>query len=312
MLSSSGLILGPLAGGVLIQEFGWRVTFVALVPLTLTGAAAIRLLKDTPRSRLGSFDIAGMVTVCLALATLSWSLIETGRADTPPGKILGGYFVSGCLLYTFVRIERRAVTPVMNLQVLGSPLLRTLLPAALTYNALVNGSAFVLSIHFQEGRKFSAALTGVLLLVANLGMPLAGPLTTWLTRRARAGTLMIGSLVALILAYLALGLSDSLPVSGLLVPLLMFGLAAGVLYSVDTVAVLDATDGPDVAPALAALALMRQVGSVIGIAALASLGRLAVSIGVAEQSEQAALILAGGMLALLAVRLAPRVDRFGG
>lgn len=312
MLSSSGLILGPLAGGVLIQEFGWRVTFVALVPLTLMGAAAISLLKDTARSRVGTFDIAGMSTVCLALAALSWSLIETGRADTPAAIILAGYLTSACLLYAFVRIERRAVMPVMNLQVLGSSLLRTLLPAALTYNAVINGSAFVLSIHFQEGRKFSAALTGLLLLIANLGMPLAGPLTTWLTRRARAGTLMMGSLVALIVAYLALGLGDSLPVAALLLPLLMFGLAAGVLYSVDTVAVLEATDGPDVAPALAALALMRQVGSVIGIAALASLGRLAVSMGVAEQSEQAALILAGVMLAALAVKLAPRLDRLGG
>lgn len=309
VVSSAGLFLGPLVGGTLVAEFGWRVTFVVLVPLTLAGAATVSLLDDTTRARSGPIDVAGLVLVCLSLGTLSWALIETGRGDAPAALVGAGYALAAGLFGLFVIVERRAVNPVLDLSVLGTRALRVLLPAVLVYNAVINGSGFVISIHLQEGRKLSAGVAGAFLLVANLGMPLAGPLTTTLRRLVRPGALILGSLAALVgvLGLLSLGETLLLPV--LLLPLFVFGLAAGVLYSVDTITVLDTAEGPASATATATLALMRQVGTVVGIAALASIGQLAVGTGVSTRGEEPAFLAGGLVLLVLLLRLVPRIGQ---
>lgn len=307
VMSSTGLILGPLVGGVLVDELGWRVTFVALVPFALLAAVVTSLLANTPRAAAGRLDVAGLVTSCLTLATLSWALIETGRGSAPPLFVASGFAAAAVLLIVFIRVEKRAVNPVMDLKVLGSPVLRVLLPAVLLYNAIINGSAFVLSIHLQEGRGLSASTTGLLLLIANLGMPLAGPVTTYLRRYARASTLLIAGLMLLTVVYLMLALGDVLSVPVLLVPLVALGLCAGILYSIDTLTTLDSAEGSDAGTAMAALALMRQVGSVLGIAGLASVGQFVVSTDLAARGEQTTFIVSATILVVLILTLAPRL-----
>lgn len=307
VIGSVGLLLGPLVGGIVVEEFGWRVTFLMLIPLSLLGATASSLLDNTRSISTGRLDVAGLVAAFLMLSTLSWALIETGRGDVSAVLLVAGYAFAAAMGYTFVRIERRADNPVMDLKVLGSPQLRILLPLVLTYNTLINGSAFVISIYLQEGRHLSVATTGSLLLVANLGMPLAGPVVTFLRRFARPSTLMLSSLGLLTAAFLVMSLGTVISVPLFALPLLALGLCSGILYSIDTITVLDGIDGPGGAAALAALALMRQVGTVLGIAALASIGQVAVSLGIAARGEQTALLVAGGTLALITIRMAPRL-----
>lgn len=307
VIGSIGLLLGPLVGGIVVEEFGWRVTFLMLIPLALFGAAASSLLDNTKGTSTGRLDIAGLVAAFLMLSTLSWALIETGRGDVSVVLLVAGYASAAVMGYAFVRIERRADNPVMDLKVLGTPQLRVLLPLVLVYNTLINGSAFVISIYLQEGRHLSVAATGTLLLVANLGMPLAGPVVAFLRRFARRSTLMLSSLGVLTGALLVMSVGGVISVPLFALALLALGLCSGILYSIDTITVLDGIDGPDGAAALAALALMRQVGTVLGIAALASVGQVAVSLGLAARGEETALLVAGAALALITIRLAPRV-----
>lgn len=309
LFGSAGLLLGPLVGGIVIEEFGWQVTFLLLIPMSLLGAAAVSLLANTKHPSTGPLDVAGLVTAFLALSSLSWSLIETGRGDTSALLLLAGYSFSAAMGYLFVRIERRAEGPIMDLKVLGSAQMRVLLPLVLAYNTLINGSAFVISLYLQDGRGLTAATTGTLLLVANLGMPLAGPVVAVLRRFARPSRLMLSSLGVLTLALLMMSLGGLIPVPLFALPLLALGLCSGILYSIDTITVLDAVEGPDSAPALAALALMRQVGTVLGIAALASVGQVAVNMGIGIRGEQAALLTAAVFLGGITIALAPRLKR---
>lgn len=308
-ISSTGLFLGPLVSGLLVDRYSWRATFVVLVPLTLLGLAASTMIKNTARAKASSFDLAGLGLICLTLGTLSWALIETGQGSAPRPLVATAYLLAGLLFWFFLRVERRAENPIMNPALLGTPALRVLLPAVLVYNAVINGSAFVISIHLQEGRKLSAGLTGVMLVVSNLGMPLAGPLTTALRRVVRPGALILVSLGAALGSLVLLGLGQELPVPVLFVPLFLYGLAAGVLYSIDTTAILDTTEGPDSATTTATLALLRQTGTVLGIAALASVGQIAVGLGVSARGEQPALLIGGIVLLALIIRLAPRIGR---
>lgn len=300
-----GLLLGPVVGGMLVEALGWRVTFAATAPVALLGAVTSGTLRETPRARPGRLDLAGMAVAALILAILCWALIETGRGPDSPGAVVAGFVVSAVLVVAFVRVEQRAANPVLDMDLLRLPAVRSLLPAAFGYNAMINGTAFIVSLHLQQGRDVSASATGLFMLVGNVGMPLAGPLCALLRPFVRQSTLMIASMAVLSGALLTLAAIAESSIWLVMGPLALLGLCAGVLYSIDTMAMLDAVEGPTAARAMSALTLMRQTGSVLGIAALASVGQLAVSLGGAPRGESTALLVAGVLLALVAVRTGP-------
>ncbi|WP_122816777.1 MFS transporter [Nocardioides pantholopis] len=299
MTSSTGLLLGPILSGALAEHYGWRSTFLVVVPVALLAIAVTSRLGTTPRRSPGPLDLAGLVTACTTLALLSWSLIATGRGSAPVPLVVAGYVAALLLARVFLAIERRATRPLLDLELFASRRLRTVLLACLAYNAAINGTAFLISVHFQDGRGFSSTSTGWLLVIANAGMPLAGMLVNALRPFLAPATLMVLSLLTLAAAYLWLGLGSELPVAALLVPLVLVGVGAGVLYSVDTGTVLDSADGHQSAPAMASLALMRQIGSVLGIATLASAGQVAVAVDLTPRGEAPAFVLAAVALAVL-------------
>lgn len=309
MTSSTGLLLGPILSGTIAEHYGWRSTFLVVVPVALIAIVVTSRLETTPRRSPGALDLAGLVTACTTLALLSWSLIATGRGSAPVPLIIAGYVGSLVLVRVFLAIERRAERPLLDLELFGSRRLRTVLLACLAYNAAINGTAFLISVHFQDGRGFSSTTTGWLLVIANAGMPLAGLLVNALRPFLTAATLMVLSLLALAVAYLWLGAGSELPILTLVVPLVLIGVGAGVLYSVDTSTVLDSADGHQTAPAMASLALMRQIGSVLGIATLASAGQVAVSVDLAPRGEAPAFVLAAVVLAALGLVLRRQLAR---
>ncbi len=309
MTSSTGLLAGPLLSGLLAEQWGWRATFAVIVPVALGAVAVVGRLANTPRRATGTLDVAGLVTACSTLALLSWALIATGRGTAPVPLLLAGYAGALALAALFVLVERRAARPLLDLGLFASRRLRLVLLACLAYNAAINGTAFLISVHFQDGRGFGATEAGWLILIANAGMPLAGVLVNALRRFLGPAQLMVLGLLLLTGAYLTLGLGSALPVGALLVPLVLVGVGAGVLYSIDTSTVLDTVSGHQAASAMASLALMRQIGSVLGIATLASAGQVAVTAGAADRGEPTAFVLAG--LALGVIALAGVLQRRG-
>lgn len=312
-ISSAGLVLGPLAGGAFAQTVGWRYTYAIMVPAALLSAVGLRRLADTPRRWSGSIDVAGLLTASTGLGLLCWALIELGRVGRADAQLeMAAMAAAGAVVAfaLFVVVEKRVRQPVIDLGLLRDRQYTAVLGAALVYNLATSGGVFLLSIYLQEQRGVSSVVTGVLLIIANIGMPLAGRLAGPLARWRPPLVVMSVTAAGMALTYLALGAVASLPVSVVALPLVFVGLTCGVLYSFDTQAVLERVPVDRSASALATLALMRQVGGVLGIAVLGSLAQVASHIrGVS--GERVALMATGLLLVPAAVWL-HRATRSGG
>lgn len=297
---TSSLLLGPLVGGLLAEEVGWRASFLVWIPVALVALLLVSRLDTTPRAPAGRVDYGGLLLASSTLALVAWALIASGRDDAPWAWI-GVAAITALLTATsFVTVERRVRHPLLDFEVFRPRRLRMLLLACFTYNAAINGTAILISVHFQDHRGFSATVVGLMIVIANTGMPLAGLLVPRLRGRLTNVHLMVLALWALAGAYLGLGLGAGLPPLALIAPLALIGLGAGVLYFVDTNTVLDEVSGPHTASTMAALALMRQIGSVMGIAALAPIGQAANSLGLGNTPEPPALLFSGLALVLIA------------
>jgi EmrB/QacA subfamily drug resistance transporter len=119
--------VGPLVGGLLVQTAGWRWVFLLNLPLAVAViAVTMRHVPETRDTSVhGGFDVAGAFLAALALAGITYALIE---APEKAGK--GAVFVAGLLgiaaAVAFVLVERRRtrspdkVSPMLPLDVFAS------------------------------------------------------------------------------------------------------------------------------------------------------------------------------------------------
>ncbi len=79
--SGVGLAGGPVVGGLLVETLGWRSIFLLNVPCGLLALAfTLRFVNETPHATKLKHDLWGQACVIIALATLTYALIE-GRSE---------------------------------------------------------------------------------------------------------------------------------------------------------------------------------------------------------------------------------------
>ncbi|MFD1932075.1 MFS transporter [Nonomuraea mangrovi] len=89
--------IGPLLGGWLVENAGWRWAF--LVNLPFAALVVVITLRHVPETKdeqaVGRFDIVGSVLAALALAGITYGLTEKGQlVPLVAGLVLGGVFVA--------------------------------------------------------------------------------------------------------------------------------------------------------------------------------------------------------------------------
>jgi MFS family permease len=291
--SSLGLVAGPLAAGVLVDSLGWRAVLLLHLPVAVAGVVGARRLVDARSPARAGWDRAGVLTGGLGLLAVSYGLIELGRPGTRLPLAVLALLAGGALLAGFVAVERRAAAPVLDLALLREPRYAGVLAAALLYNGTVAGGTFLVSLLVQTSRGAGPLAAGVVLLVTTIGMPVGGLLAGRLATRLGLRRLMPVAASCLAGGYALAAALAGAPLGLLLAALAVTGLAVGVLFASDTLAVLEVVDPREAPSGLAALSTVRQVGSVVGVASLGAVAGLA--------GAPAAGLLAAGLLAVPAV-----------
>lgn len=292
-VSSMGLITGPTVGGWLVGALGWRVVFLVHLPLAALGVIGTTRLAEGARRASGRFDIAGAVVTGAGLAVLCWSFIELGRPDGSPKWAFAGLAACVPLFALVVIVERRAAQPAVDLTMLRDPAYAAIMVSSLLYNGTITGGSFLVSLLFQEVRGFGPGQAGLIVLAGAIGMPLGGRLTARLAHRGGLARVMAGAIAVLAVAYVLVACAALGPTALIVVPLVLSGFAAGILYNGDTLAVLGNVEAARAASALAALSLVRQTGAVLGIAVLGSLATLAEQARLVDFGPRAGLLAAG-------------------
>ncbi|MGW5740749.1 MFS transporter [Amycolatopsis sp. NPDC003861] len=149
-VSGTGLVAGPVLGGVLTEAFGWRAIFLVNVPVALIALALSRSAPSTP-ARPGRFDVVSQVSAVVALSTLTYALIE---------RSWGALVLAVAAAAVFVRSQRHpeAMLPARLFRVRAFPLG---LAAGAIVNFGLSGVLFVLSLYFQKTRGYPPSTTGL-------------------------------------------------------------------------------------------------------------------------------------------------------
>ncbi|WP_433524900.1 DHA2 family efflux MFS transporter permease subunit [Nocardia pseudovaccinii] len=268
--ASLGVPLGPVIGGVLLENFWWGSVF--LINLPLIGAALIGCLLLIPESR--NEDHPGLDTVGLVLSVAGLLAAVDGIIEAPAHGwtsartlilVIGGVAV----LAGFIVWERRARNPMLSDAVFrdrrfGGPLVTI---STLSFGLF--GALFLVTLYLQFALGYEPLKAGAHML-ALCTMMFAAPLATKLVERFGLGPVSMFGLVLMVVSLLVLAAGDA-PSSGrVLLALGVMGIGVGFGTAPSTNSVLEATPAHQSGAGSAVADVAFQLGGALGIAVMGS------------------------------------------
>jgi len=199
-----GPMLGPLAGGLIVRYFHWRVIFLINVPVGLVGLYLVwRHLPDYRAERVQRLDYLGLVLFGCGIALLSYVLEVFGEHRLGAPEILGLLAIALVLLGAYVGHATTAAHPLLRLGLFRGRTFRTAIAGSFVTRLGVGGLPFLLPLLYQVGLGYNAVQSGLLILpqsFAAMSLRLAMPklLSRFGYRRVLlVNTVAIGVLIGL-------------------------------------------------------------------------------------------------------------------
>ncbi|HET7094705.1 MAG TPA: DHA2 family efflux MFS transporter permease subunit [Thermomicrobiales bacterium] len=260
--------VGPVLGGAISGQLGWRWIFFLSVPISLGAALASHrvLPRNGVRSR-ASFDLRGALLFGVGVVGMTllpsigpqWGWTSPQLAATV-GIVVVAFIGAGL-------VERSVAVPLLDLAFFRNRgFVAAMLRLILSRLALIAVS-FLLPFYFEELRGFSPQWSGLLLTPLPLSIMIVGPIGGYLvdhfsSRRLEALSLAVVALSLFALAHL--GTSSSMQV--IAVWLIAVGIGQGVFAVSNSKAILDAAPAPEQGQASGLLSTGQVVGGSLGIA----------------------------------------------
>jgi MFS family permease len=309
MVLAAGVATGLVVGGLLVSVdllvAAWRPALLVNAPLgAIVLISARRHLPDTVGRAPVRLDPAGAAALAAALVALIVPL-TFGRDAGWPIWVWPFLAASAAALACFIGLERRIAAaggdPLVDLDVLRLPGVAAGIGAVALVMACYAGLLVSLTLHLQEGLRFSPLEAGLI-----FGAYASGFATASLTWPRTAATvrdrLPLAAPPAMAGALLAMGLiarGGQWPVA-LMTPLLAFGGAAHACAFGPLAARLTMTVRPHQASDLSGLVLTASlVGQVLGVAVFVGIYLSAAAEGSARAFTLTTVAVAGALLALL-------------
>ena len=274
VIGMSGFILGPLLGGTALAHVRWEWLLLVNAPIALIAWAGVRLgvPADRPEDLTGdALDLPGaalsVATIGLACYTLT-SGIGHGWLSLPTcGSALGAVLA----LIAFLRHERRAPQPMLDLGVFADGTVRGAALAQTGTSIAMAGVMFALILHFQYAYGWSPVRAGLANLPLILTMIAATPVSEGLAKRFghRVACLIGAGLLAVSLAGLAWGVDHGYPVIAACLVVLTVGLRT--VITICAVALVDAMPGNRTSLGAALNDTAQEVGTSVGTAVVGTL-----------------------------------------
>jgi EmrB/QacA subfamily drug resistance transporter len=207
-----GSVIGPTAGGFIVEELGWRWTYAMNTP---TGALVVALLLLMPKgqARQGSrLDVLGAALLSVAIASLIYALTELSRRSPPPSPplVAAGLLAAALAGALFLRHERRTPEPVLELALARQREFAFVNGLNLLYGACVFGAFSFIPLYAYEAYGMTSSQSGLLLIPRAVASALTSAVASVLLPRTgyRRPILAGLLLMALALAFLWRGVQE--------------------------------------------------------------------------------------------------------
>jgi MFS family permease len=260
----SGLTLGPIIAGFLIDLLNWRaVFFVGATALLVMYLLVQWMLPSAWRRPTKSVHIPSSVLLVAAMLSVVFGTALLGEG------VIGYVCVAAGLLLAlaFIALQRRIAQPLVDIDALmGHRVLRNALLAQLLLYTNAYCSIFMLSIYMQVSLGHTAKAAGQVIAIGTLLMAIVAPMAGRLADRYRPAAISgFGVVFVLVMALLGTRLHDQSKLVSVGLMLGFQGLGFGLFASPNMTVIMNSVSAGAVSMASALGAKARSLGMVSGM-----------------------------------------------
>lgn len=272
-VTGAAMAAGPVVGGLLVDSFGWRSIFLLNVPLAgISLIMTFLFVRETDRKPRKSFDFGGQITVIVAIAALSFGLMEGETYGWNSPVIFASFSLALLSAIIFLIVEANGKTPLLPLRLFRNATVSAGMLAGMAINIGLSGILFVLPLFFQQTRGLSAHIAGLALLPMMIPLALNPILTGRIVGRIGARIPMtlgfsLGAVGTLLQVWTEVNTSYVITMIGLLL------IGFGVSFTIPSLmaAVISSVPKEQTGAVSGALNSSRQLGATLGVAILGSI-----------------------------------------
>jgi EmrB/QacA subfamily drug resistance transporter len=262
-------LLGPLVGGVIIDNWTWPWIF--FINLPLCGSLMImlqRTLRLPFRRRQAKLDLRGAALLAVGLGALLIGL-EEGKSTLFNSKTLVLVAIAAVILPLFVAQERRAAEPMIPMRLFKNRVILACAMLGACAGAVSFGASNYMSVYFQDALFVSPTRSGLRTMPLMIGIVISSTFTG--RAIAARGRYKIFPMVGSVLATGGLIVMALLIFSGsryaFFVPcLFVMGLGFGGLFTTTSIATQNACEINDMGVATATIMFFRSLGGAVMLA----------------------------------------------
>lgn len=182
----AGCTVGPVAGGLITQAFGWHAIFLAYLPLCVV---ALILVARLPAGAAGratrGFDTLGLVLMTGFIVPLLLGVAQLQHPKLATLPRLLAYLIIALLMgWALLWQQRRASSPILPIPLLRDPAFWRADVMAACSGASLTALVTFLPIYLQTVAGASPAETGMLLIPLTGAVSVGSVLTGWLISRS--------------------------------------------------------------------------------------------------------------------------------
>ncbi|WP_406237085.1 MFS transporter [Nocardia sp. NBC_01009] len=270
--------VGPILGGLVTQQFGWRCIFLVNLPVCIVAVVlTLRVVAESRSSAARRIDVPGVVSFAVVAAVVTTALTKAGEVGWTASTTVGMLAAGAAALLVFVIVEIRSQHPILDLRLFRDPTFAGVMIASLVMSGTAFAYLLYTSLWLQTVQGLSAIGAGLVIL------PISGLafVASWLTGRFLHGfsprwTIGVGLLLVgvgtLSQAVLTAGSGWVALIPGFAIT----GVGVGMALPSVTAAAMAAVPPERGGMAAGAVSAFRQLGYALGIAILGSVFRVAV------------------------------------
>jgi len=262
-------MLGPIAGGLIVGYFHWRVIFFLNIPIGLIGLVMVYLhLPDYREENTHPLDAVGLILFGSGIALLSYVLEVFGEHGLSTREISGMLALSFALLAGYWLHARELPFPLLQLKLFSIRTFRSAVNGSFFTRLGIGGVPFLLPLLYQAGMGFTPIQSGLLIMPQAIGAMCVKAIMRWLLALiGYRGVLVSNTIIIGVLLGLFSTIGPHTPVWLILLLAFLYGGFTSLQYtSMNTLVYADIAEH-DTSSASSIASTMQQMSISFGVAA---------------------------------------------
>jgi EmrB/QacA subfamily drug resistance transporter len=262
-----GPMLGPVAGGLIVGYFHWRVIFFLNIPIGLFGLVMVYIHLPDYREETHALDTVGLILFGSGIALLSYVLEIFGEHTLGVGAILGLLAISVALLAGYLLHARGTAYPLLQLGLFRIRTFSAAVSGSFFTRLGIGGVPFLLPLLYQVGLGFTAIESGLLIMPQAIGaISFKFLMPKLLARVGFRGVLISNTVVLGVLLLLFATIGRGTPVWVIVLQAFCYGTFSSLQYtSMNTLAYADISE-EQTSGASSIASTMQQMSISFGVA----------------------------------------------